>query len=217
MVLRSHVNMMLALVVMLVSMSGTSLAYVELLDYSSSPLMTGHTLILVVHQFTLGYQLYTNETIDNCTVDYAYMIYEPYKLTPLTFIRYDTVVTVLNKTDVIADNVTWNYITVTLPVKDEAESRYIADLVCTDSSGDYVELGCVSGCLLPETDGVHIYDYTERETTFKNVIAGSGLGEIPAGFVLGLSENVSITEAVMLLIILAVLSTTVVVVNKIFK
>lgn len=205
------------LMIMMIVMSGSGLAYTELIGYSSSPLLTGHALELVTHQFTIGYQVYTNETMANCTVDYVYKIYEPYRLMPVTFIEYSTVFQVLNKTEVIADNVTWNYITVTLPVKDEAESRYLADLVCTDSSGDYAELGCVLGCLLPETDGIHIYDYTERETTFATLVGGSKLGEIPAGVILGFSENVSVSHAIILLIILAVISTTVVVVNKLFN
>lgn len=209
--------MLSVLAIMLVSMSGSGLAYTEFIGYSSSPLMTGHALELVTHQFTIGYQVYTNETLVNCSVDYAYKIHEHYVLVPLKFIGYDTVVSVYNSTDVVADNVTWNYLTVTLPVRDEAESWYIADLVCTDSAGEFAQLGCPLGCLLPETDGIHVYDYTERETTFATLVGSSKLGEIPAGVILGFSENVSISHAIILLIIIAVISTTVVVVNKVFN
>ena len=197
--------------ILLICMSSSGYAYTEFMGIWSSPIMDVTALPLVTHQFTLGFQVYTNESISNCSVVYAYMIHEPYTLIPLTFIDYDTVNTKYNSTEIIADNVTWNYITVTLPTRDEAESRYVADVVCEDVNGGYYESGCVSGCILP--NDIWIYDYTERETTFKNIVAGAEFGYIVSGLILGLSENVSITEGIIVLIIIVSVTGSIIIVR----
>lgn len=206
--------MVLAAVLMLLCMSGTGSAYIELTAYSTSPTMAYMPVLeLVVHQFTLGYKVYADEAIGNCSVVYAYMMFEPYVLFPDDdrFLGYDTVILDYNATDVLADNSTWNFITVSLPVRDEAVSRYVADLQCEGVDGGYDELGCVSGCLLPIE--LSVWDYTERETTFRNLAAASNLGTLVAGPILGMSENLSITRVLSMVIIIVVISSVVILVK----
>lgn len=213
MIPKRYAVIFVALAVM-AGMAGSCHAYSEFLDYSTSPLMAINILELVTHQYTLGYLVYTNETISNCSVVYSHLIYEPYTLIPKTFIGYGDIQAVYNKTAVVADNVTWNYITVTLPTHDTAESRYLTDLVCEGPTGDYIELGCESGCLVPNE--INIFDYTERETTYRNIVAGSEFGYLVAGPIAGLSENVSISGTLKLLIVFFVLAVTIAIAGRVF-
>lgn len=213
MVMKSKIKVLLfAMVMSFIALSSGCHAYVEFLDMDSDPSRHVTALSLTSHEFSVSFQIYADETVRNCSLLYAYSIYEPYKIVPRVFVGYGTVYAVHNATSIVADNVTWNNITVTLPVRDEAESRYVADVVCHTDTGEY-ELGCLSGCFLP--DDIRIYDYTEGEGRYRNLVSASRLGEVPSGFILGLADNVSISVGIIFLVMFATICITVAVFKKV--